>query len=119
MYIDSWMTVLVFTIVAFAFPIIGIAASSLFHPHFPDPQKVMPYESGEVPFGDARIKYRVHYYIFALLFLVFDVETIFLYPWAVVFRNLGLDAIVAMGVFLFLLIVGLIYEWQKGVLKWV
>ena len=76
------------------------------------------YESGMVPIGDAWIRYHVQYYMYALVFVIFDVEVVFLYPWAVVFRSIGLYALVEIGVFIAILLVGLAYAWRRGALKW-
>ena len=96
----------------------GLIISYLIAPHRPNEIKNTPYECGEQPIGDAWIQYNVGYYLFGLLFLVFDVEAGFLYPWAVVFREVGSVALFEMGIFLLVLIVGLIYAWRKGALEW-
>ncbi|MDR5683428.1 MAG: NADH-quinone oxidoreductase subunit A [Armatimonadota bacterium] len=83
------------------------------------PQKLLAYESGIVPFGEAWSQVNIRYYLFALIFLLFDVEVMYIYPWAVVLRSLGMQAFVAMAIFLVLLFVGLLYEWKKGALEWV
>lgn len=87
-------------------------------PRRPTPVKAEPYESGMPPWGDARARFAVKYYVVALLFLLFDVEMVFMFTWAVVFRRLGLTSFIAILVFLLLLVVGLIYEWKKGGLEW-
>jgi NADH-quinone oxidoreductase subunit A len=88
-------------------------------PHRPSPEKNRSYECGEVPVGTAWIQYNVRYYIFAFLFVIFDVEVVFLFPWAVVFKSLGFFAFIEMIIFIAILVFGLIYAWKKGVLKWV
>ncbi len=88
-------------------------------PREPNPAKSRPYECGEVPVGQPWIRFRVAYYIFALIFVVFDIETVFLYPWAVIFRKLGVFGLVEMAVFIGILTLGLAYAWRKGVLRWV
>ena len=87
-------------------------------PREPDKLKSSTYECGERPIGEPWIRFRVAYYIFALMFVVFDVEAVFLYPWAVIARRLGLYGLVEMLVFLAILVLGLVYAWRKGVLKW-
>ena len=87
-------------------------------PREPNDLKSSTYECGEVPIGGPWIRFRVAYYIFALMFVVFDVEAVFLYPWAVIARRLGLYGLVEMLVFLAILVLGLAYAWRKGVLKW-
>ncbi|HEU5299117.1 MAG TPA: NADH-quinone oxidoreductase subunit A [bacterium] len=91
----------------------------LLAPRMPLPQKQLTYESGVIPFGQAWAQFNVRYYLFALVFVVFDVEVIYLYPWAIVFRQLGMFAFLEMVLFLFILLVGLAYAWRKGALEWV
>jgi NADH-quinone oxidoreductase subunit A len=83
-----------------------------------DPQKLSPYECGFEPFEDTRNKFDVRYYLVAILFIVFDLEIAFLFPWAVALRRIGAPGLVAMGVFLSILVIGFIYEWKKGALEW-
>lgn len=116
---DGFVELWVFLIAGIAFPVLGLLFSALLRPHYPDPDKLQTYESGEVPFGDARVKFHIHYYIFALIFVVFDVETVFLYPWAIEFTRLGLIGFLEMIVFILMLVVGLIYAWKKKVLRWI
>lgn len=96
-----------------------VAASWLMRPSKGTKEKLSSYECGSVPFGGEWSQFNVRFYIFALLFLIFDVEIAFIYPWAIVFRQLGVASFVEMLVFIFILLVGLIYAWKKGVLKWV
>lgn len=81
-------------------------------------KKAEPYECGIPTRGESMIQFKAGYYIFAILFLIFDVETVFLYPWAVVTRSLGLSGLLCIGIFMFILILGLAYAWRKGALKW-
>lgn len=83
-----------------------------------NPAKADPFESGNPPKGDARIRFSVRFYLVAMLFLIFDLEVVFLYPWAIYFRNLGLFGLVQMGIFLGILLVGFAYAWRKGALEW-
>jgi NADH-quinone oxidoreductase subunit A len=83
-----------------------------------NPAKAEPFESGNAPKGDARIRFSVRFYLVAMLFLIFDIEVVFLYPWAIYFRNLGVFGLVEMGIFLGMLIIGFIYVWRKGALEW-
>ena len=92
--------------------------SRWFGPWRPTSRKTAPYESGMKPLGPASRRYPVHFYLVAVLFILFDIEVIFFLPWAVVFRGMGLYAFVAMGVFIAILTVGLIYEWKVGALEW-
>ena len=82
------------------------------------PVKAEPFESGNPPKGDARIRFSVQFYLVAMLFLIFDIEVVFLYPWAILFRRLGLFGLVEMGIFLFILIIGFVYVWRRGALEW-
>jgi len=77
-----------------------------------------PFESGNPPKGDARIRFSVKFYLVAMLFLVFDIEVVFLYPWAILFRRLGIFGLVEMGIFLLILVIGFIYVWRRGALEW-
>ena len=90
----------------------------LVSPHRPDSQKNSPYECGFEAFEDARMKFDVRYYLVAILFILFDLEIAFLFPWAVVIQEIGLFGFWAMMLFLFILVVGFIYEWKKGALEW-
>ncbi len=87
-------------------------------PHAWSPGKGSPYECGELPIGEPWLRFRVAYYLFAIIFVVFDVETVFLYPWAVIFKDLGVFGFVEMAIFLGILVLGLAYAWRKGVLTW-
>ncbi len=90
----------------------------ILRPKHPTKEKLKTYESGLDPVGDARVRYNVRYYLFALMFLAFDVEIVFLYPWAVEYHNLGLYGFIEMLIFLVLLAIGLVYAWRKKVLEW-
>lgn len=117
---EAYVDVVVFLMAGFLFPVINVAVSRLLRRDYPDELKRTTYESGIMPFGDARVRFHIHYYVFALAFVIFDVETVFLYPWAVVFQ--GLDRVFAfweMFVFIAMLAVGLVYAWKKRVLTWV
>ena len=87
-------------------------------PHSTNPAKFEPFESGNPPHGDARIRFSVKFYLIAMLFLIFDLEVVFLYPWAIYFRQLGIFGLVQMGIFLGILTIGYIYVWKKGALDW-
>ena len=91
-----------------------VAISTILNPRRPTPQKDMPYESGMIPLGDTRARFSVKFYVVAISFIVFDLETVFLIPWAVEVKELGWSAFVAMTMFVFVLAVGLLYEWKKG-----
>ncbi len=95
-----------------------LVATTVLNPRRPTPQKEMPYESGMIPLGDTRARFSVKFYVVAISFIVFDLETIFLLPWAVEMRRLGWGPFVAMLLFITVLAVGLVYEWKKGGLEW-
>lgn len=96
---------------------LGIAR--LLAPRNLTPTKLAVYECGEIPFGGTDVQFNVNYYLFAILFVIFDVEVAFFFPWAVAFDALGVYGVVAVGLFLLLLLEGLVYAWSKGVLEWV
>lgn len=95
-----------------------VVASQLLNPYRPTPAKQEPYESGMIPLGDTRERFSVKFYMVALLFIVFDIETVFLIPWGVMFRELGVFGFTEMLVFIAVLLVGLVYVWKKGALQW-
>lgn len=117
--LDAYTDVGIFLAVGVVFVFVNMLLGRLLRPHNPYPEKLMPYECGEEPLGDAEGRFHIRYYMFALLFVIFDVEAIFLYPWAVVLRELGSYTFVLMFIFLFMLLDGLVYAWKKGVLRWV
>jgi NADH-quinone oxidoreductase subunit A len=92
--------------------------SRVFGPRNPTTRKTAPYESGMQPIGPAARRFPIKFYLIAVLFILFDIEVIFFFPWAVVFRDLGIYGLAVMGLFVFILTVGLIYEWKKGALEW-
>lgn len=108
----------VFFLGALAVPLLPIVLARFVAPRQPGPVKAQPYECGARVEADAWIQFRIQYYVFAMLFVVFDVEALFLFPWAVVFREAGLDGLAAMGIFLGILTFALIYAWQEGALEW-
>jgi len=95
-----------------------LIGSHILNPRRPTSQKEMPYESGMIPLGDTRARFSVKFYMVAISFIVFDLETIFLIPWAVRMRELGWSAFMAVSMFVVVLAVGLLYEWKKGGLEW-
>jgi len=109
----------IFVVIALLFPIAGLLVAFLIRPHKPYRLKKTTYECGLETIGDTWVQFKVQYYIYALVFVIFDIETVFLYPWAVAYQQLGLFALVEMFIFLAILVAGLLYAWKKGVLKWV
>jgi NADH-quinone oxidoreductase subunit A len=100
------------------FAALSLSLSWLLSPRRADRVKDAPYECGVEPVGDARMRHSVRFYVVAMLFIVFDLETVFLYPWAVTFRKLGAFGLVEMAVFLMILMVGYVYVWRRGALDW-
>jgi NADH-quinone oxidoreductase subunit A len=118
-YFSEYFFIVLFIVLAVLLPIATIwVIGPMLRPHRPTKGKVETYESGVTPFGDTHVRYNARYYLFALMFVVFDVETLFLYPWAVSYHRLGLFALVEMLMFIVILAVGLIYAWRKKVLEW-
>ena len=103
---------------AVLFVLMSFGLSRLLAPSVPGGSKDLPYECGEMPLGSAWTRFNVGYYIFALLFLVFEVEVIFLFPWAAVLREVGIVALVEGGIFLFILVFGFAFAWRRGYLAW-
>jgi NADH-quinone oxidoreductase subunit A len=115
---SAYLPILIFLMVATAFGVGALLAGEIFRLKRPYSDKLMPYESGNPPVGEPRYRFSVKFYIIAMLFVVFDVEAIFLYPWAVVFDKIGLYAFFEMIVFIIILLVGYIYAWKKGAFVW-
>lgn len=116
--LDTWLYIGIFFLVAPLVPAIAIIVPGLIAPRKPNPIKLDTYECGLETVGDARVQFKVQYYIFALVFLIFDVETVFLFPWAVAFSQLELFMVVEGIIFILILLAGLVYAWRKGVLEW-
>lgn len=116
--LDNWLFIGLLIVVAAALPALPIIVARMVAPRKPNPQKLETYECGVETVGDTWVQFKVQYYIYALVFLVFDVEIIFLYPWAVAFDKLELLGVVAGILFIFLLGDGLVYAWRKGALEW-
>ena len=114
----EYLPTLLFLLVAIGIGVSLIVIGNLLGPKRPSAEKLSPYECGFVPFEDARLKFDVRYYLLAILFIVFDLEIAFVFPWALVFRHLGVFGLVEMGIFLALLLVGYIYVWKRGALEW-
>jgi NADH-quinone oxidoreductase subunit A len=110
--------VFIFVLIGVLFVAIGMAIAWLLRPHRPYPSKRTTYECGETPVGDTRMRFNIRFYVIALIFIVFDVEVVFLFPWALVYKNLGWFAFFEMIVFLAILLVGYAYVWRKGDLEW-
>lgn len=116
--LDSWMFIGIYIVIGAAFPAMPIIINYFIAPRKPNPIKQETYECGVETVGDTWVQFKVQYYIFALIFLIFDVEIVFLYPWAVAFDALPLFAVIEGVIFILILAVGLIYAWRKGALEW-
>ncbi len=116
--LENYFPILLFLIVGFLVGAASMLSGWLLAPNRPDSEKLSPYECGFEAFEDARMKFDVRYYLVAILFILFDLEIAFLFPWAIVLDEIGLFGFMAMMVFLGILVVGFIYEWMKGALEW-
>jgi NADH-quinone oxidoreductase subunit A len=114
----EYLPIFIFFILAVGFALVTLFLSAIFGKRKITPQKMIPYECGMDPIGEARKRFSVRFYIVAMLFIVFDIEAVFLYPWAVIFRELKVFGLVEMGVFIAILLVGFVYVWKKGALEW-
>jgi len=117
--LTSYVFIGIFAVIAILFPIIALTLAFVIRPKKPNPVKSSTYECGLETIGETWVQFRVQYYIYALVFVIFDIETVFLFPWAVAYDKLGLFALVEMFIFLAILVGGLIYAWRKGALEWV
>jgi len=114
----AFIPILMMLIVATGFAVATLAASHFLGRRVNDPAKLSPYECGVTPVGTARERFHTRFYLVAMLFIVFDIETVFIYPWAVVFKQLAVFGLIEMGVFIAILLAGLVYVWGKGALEW-
>lgn len=114
----AFMPILMMVIVAIGFAAFGLTASHFLGKRINDPTKLAPYECGITPVGSARERFHTRFYLVAMLFIVFDIETVFLYPWAIVFKQLHMFGLIEMAVFVGILLLGLVYVWGKGALEW-
>jgi len=108
----------VHALIALVFPFAGLAVAWLLRPKKPNPLKKSTYECGVETIGDTWVQFRAQYYLFALVFVIFDIEVVFLYPWAVAYGKLGLFALAEMALFIGMLALALVYAWRTGVLEW-
>jgi NADH-quinone oxidoreductase subunit A len=116
--LQNYFPILLFVIVGLLVGIGPIVAGWILGPHRPDPEKLSPYECGFEAFEDARMRFDVRYYLVAILFILFDLEIAFMFPWAIVLKELGMFGFVVMLEFLAILTIGFIYVWKKGALEW-
>ncbi len=116
--LENYLPILIFVSIGLGVGVVAIAMGFMVGPHKPDPEKLSPYECGFEAFEDSRMRFDVRYYLVAILFIIFDLEIAFLFPWAVVLGQIGVFGYLAMVVFLGILVIGFIYEWKKGALEW-
>ena len=116
--LGEYLPILLFLVVAVVIAVALLVIGWLLGPKRPEAEKLSPYECGFEAFEDARMRFDVRYYLVAILFIIFDLEIAFLFPWAVVFKDIGITAIAAMAIFLGILVIGFVYEWKKGALEW-
>ena len=115
----DYLTVVWFGLAAVALSALLLGIAALLRPVKPSAEKLLTYESGVDPVGDGWSQSQIRYYVFALLFVIFDVEAVFIFPWATQLERYGAFGLVEMGIFVFVLLLGLVYAWRKGVLRWV
>ena len=116
--LENYFPILLFILIGLAVGVLPMAFGWLCAPNRPDSEKLSPYECGFEAFEDSRIRFDVRYYLVAILFIIFDLEIAFLFPWAVSLDAIGRFGLAAMGIFLTVLVVGFVYEWRKGALEW-
>jgi len=116
--LENYFPILIFLILGIFFGLMPLVMGMMLAPNRPDPAKLSPYECGFEAFEDSRMKFDVRFYLVAILFIIFDLEIAFLFPWAVVLDEIGMFGFIAMVIFLGILVIGFIYEWKKGALEW-
>ena len=114
----EYLPILLFLLVSIIFSIGFLSLSFVLSPKKPSDEKLSPYECGFEPFDDARTKFDIRFYLVALLFIIFDLEVVFLFPWAISLKTIGVFGYISMVIFLIILTIGFIYEWKKGALEW-
>ena len=117
-FLQDYFSIILFLIIAFVLSCSLIVINFVLSPKNPDPEKLSAYECGFDPFEDSRMEFDVRFYLVAILFIIFDLEIAFLFPWAISLGNIGLLGFSSMMIFLFILTIGFIYEWKKGALDW-
>ena len=117
-FLKDYFSIIVFFVIALGLSCVFIILNYMLSPKNPDPEKLSAYECGFEPFNDSRIEFDVRFYLVAILFIIFDLEIAFLFPWAISLGNIGFLGFISMMIFLFILTVGFVYEWKKGALDW-
>ena len=117
-FLKDYLPIIIFLVLALGLSCAFVVINFILSPKKPDPEKLSAYECGFEPFEDSRMEFDVRFYLVAILFIIFDLEIAFLFPWAVVLDHIGYEGFLAMAIFLFILLIGFIYEWKKGALEW-
>ena len=117
-FLNNYLTIIIFLAIALILSLGFLLLNFAFSPKNPDPEKLSAYECGFEPFNDSRMEFDIRFYLVAILFIIFDLEIAFLFPWAITLGNIGLFGFFSMMLFLFILTIGFIYEWKKGALDW-
>ena len=117
-FLNNYLTIIIFLAIALILSLGFLILNFAFSPKNPDPEKLSAYECGFEPFNDSRMEFDIRFYLVAILFIIFDLEIAFLFPWAITLGNIGLFGFFSMMLFLFILTIGFIYEWKKGALDW-
>ena len=117
-FLKDYFSIIIFFVIALGLSFIFIILNYMLSPKNPDPEKLSSYECGFEPFNDSRMQFDVRFYLVAILFIIFDLEIAFLFPWAISLGNIGFLGFISMMIFLFILTVGFVYEWKKGALDW-
>ena len=117
-FLNNYLTIIIFLIIAILLSLGFVVLNFALSPKNPDPEKLSAYECGFEPFNDSRMEFDIRFYLVAILFIIFDLEIAFLFPWAITLGNIGYFGFFSMMLFLFILTIGFIYEWKKGALDW-
>ena len=117
-FLKDYLSIIIFFVIALGLSCVFIILNFMLSPKNPDPEKLSAYECGFEPFNDSRMEFDVRFYLVAILFIIFDLEIAFLFPWAISLGNIGFLGFISMMIFLFILTVGFVYEWKKGALDW-
>ena len=117
-FLNNYLTIIIFLTIAILLSLGFVILNFALSPKNPDPEKLSAYECGFEPFNDSRMEFDIRFYLVAILFIIFDLEIAFLFPWAITLGNIGYDGFFSMMLFLFILTIGFIYEWKKGALDW-
>ena len=117
-FLNNYLTIIIFLAIALILSLGFLILNFAFSPKNPDPEKLSAYECGFEPFNDSRMEFDIRFYLVSILFIIFDLEIAFLFPWAITLGNIGLFGFFSMMLFLFILTIGFIYEWKKGALDW-